>query len=288
MTLVTGLVAGWTSPFIAKLDVTKHPDSELPINETEASWIASLINISRAGGSILSAIFIYLIGTKSTTLVSGIPLAIGWICFFIINSVTLVYVSRILCGIGIGMYYSSFSLYIGEMSHPKIRGALITFNIQGFLMGHLCGNIMGKYFKMWLFAAVSLVFNVIFMVSFSMMPHTPHYLIRCNKMDKAVKSMSFYNRTADATNEFKALEQFLRAHPSHSFWDEFRSLSKPINWKTLLMISIITVCTQLDGPYAFSAYMEIIVTKARLDIMKPSDLIIGVSVIGIVSSWLSI
>ncbi|CAD6209018.1 GSCOCG00003665001-RA-CDS, partial [Cotesia congregata] len=318
MTLVTGLVAGWTSPYITKLDAATHPDSELPINETEASWIVSLINISRTGGSILSAIFVYSIGTKSTALVSGIPLAIGWICFFIMNSVTLVYVSRILSGIGIGMYYSSFSknnklinimavtiinitlstnfgmffscfpLYVGEIAHPKIRGALIALVMQGLMVGNLCGTVIGKFVDLWMFAAIILVPNLIFLSSFCIMPHTPHYLIRRNEIDKAAKSIEFYDRNTDVKNQLEALKEFIQSSKSLTFRDTIRELNTPVNRKALIMVNIVFAFFQLSGNYTVNAYMEILLTNARINVVVPSDLVISGNVLSIVSSWISI
>ncbi|XP_057337851.1 facilitated trehalose transporter Tret1-like [Microplitis mediator] len=287
MSMMVGLIAGWTSPYLAKLDATENPISELPITKVEASWIASLINLSRPGGSILGAIFVYNIGSKPTTLISGIPFALGWACFIIMNSVPLVYVSRTLCGIGLGMYYSSFPLYVGEISHPRIRGALVALIMQGYMLGNLFGTMMGKYLDMWVFAAISLVPNLIFLGSFSLMPQTPHYLVRHNKMEEAAKSIKFYDRNADVINELDALKQFMQSNQTTTFKDTWRELNTPLNRKTLLMVNIIFAFVQLSGLYTVSAYMEIMLTKARVDVIDPSSLVIGVSVISIISSWIA-
>ncbi|CAD6209016.1 GSCOCG00003663001-RA-CDS [Cotesia congregata] len=287
MSMMVGLISGWTSPYLAKLDSIENPDSELPINKVEASWIASLINLSRPGGAILGAIFVYVIGSRLTTLLAGIPFALGWASFLIMNSVTLVYVSRTLCGIGLGMYYSSFPLYVGEISHPRIRGALVALIMQGLMLGNLCGTIMGKYLDMWLFASISLIPNLIFLGSFSLMPQTPHYLVRSNKMEEAAKSIRFYNRNADVTNELDALKQFMETNKALTLRDTWQALNTPLNRKTLLMVNIIFAFVQLSGLYTISAYMEIMLTKANVNIIKPSTLVISVSIISIASSWIA-
>ncbi|XP_057337852.1 facilitated trehalose transporter Tret1-like [Microplitis mediator] len=288
LSVMVGSIAGWTSPYLAKLDEIENPDSELPINKVEASWIASLINLSRPGGAISGAIFTHIIGTKLSSLCVGIPVALGWVLFLIKNSVTFVYAARTLGGIGFGMFFSCFPLYIGEISHPKIRGALVALVMQGLMVGNLCGTIMGKFVDMWVYAAIILVPNLIFLVSFGLMPHTPHYLIRCNKMEKAAKSIEFYDRNADVTTQLEDLKEFIQTNQSLTFRDSLRQLNTPVNRKALIMVNIIFAFFQLSGNYTVNAYMEILLTKARINVIVPSTLVISGNVVSILSSWLSI
>lgn len=53
--LVTGLANGWTSPYLAQLTA---PDTTLPLKltDSEASWVASFLNLGRFAGAILGAV----------------------------------------------------------------------------------------------------------------------------------------------------------------------------------------------------------------------------------------
>ncbi|XP_044574672.1 facilitated trehalose transporter Tret1-like [Cotesia glomerata] len=288
LSVMVGSIAGWTSPYLAKLDAQENPNSELPIDKVEASWIASLINLSRPAGGILGALLVHIIGTKLSSLFVGVPIAIGWALFLIKNSVTLIYVSRTLDGISFGMFFSCFPLYVGEIAHPKIRGALVALVMQGLMVGNLCGTVIGKFVDLWMFAAIILVPNLIFLASFSIMPHTPHYLIRRNEIDKAAKSIEFYDRNADVKNQLEALKEFIQSSKSLTFKDTIRELNTPVNRKALIMVNIVFAFFQLSGNYTVNAYMEILLTNARINVVVPSNLVISGNVLSIVSSWISI
>ncbi|XP_034937878.1 facilitated trehalose transporter Tret1-like [Chelonus insularis] len=276
-----GLLAGWSSPFLAKL--TK-PNSTVEITLDEASWIASLINIARPLGAIMGAALVYFKGSKLSTLASGIPFALAWMCFFISNAVPLIYFSRTLSGIGVGMLYSSFPLYMGEISSPKIRGALVSFIMQGVTIGNLIGNIAGTYLDLSGFAAVSLVPNLIFIIFFAIMPQTPHHLIRAKRYDEAAKSIKAYNRNADVKQELESLRFFLENDKTMNIYETMRDMNTPVNRKSLIMVTLIMVFVQSSGLYTVAAYMEIIFTANQVTVIAPAMMVIIVSILGIIAS----
>ncbi|KAH0568393.1 facilitated trehalose transporter Tret1-like [Cotesia glomerata] len=279
MSSVVGLQGGWTSPFLSKLDATINPNSELPITKSEASWIASLTSFAQTFGAMFGVILVYTIGSKQSTLITGIPMALSWACFLIIKSVPLIYVSRILSGLSLGLYQSAFVLYIGEISHPKIRGALVALSINGYSIGYFCGNLMGKYLDMWLFATVSLVPTLLFLGSFSMMPHTPSFLVLNSKMDEAAKSIRFYDRNADVTKELDALSHFMRANRTTTLVSKLWAINSPTNRKILFKVNVVIPLIKFSGIYTIPAYMEIILKNVKIQTINPTDLVIIVSFI---------
>ena len=113
-----GVMCVWSSPYIAQLI---KPGSTLPLTPSEASWVASLLNVGRLTGAILGAICVNLFGSRKTCLITAIPSALGWILTFAANRPEWLYASRFSSGIGFGFGYSCFSLYLGEVADPKIR-----------------------------------------------------------------------------------------------------------------------------------------------------------------------
>lgn len=53
-------------------------------------------------------------------------MAIGWICTIIASTVYWLYVSRFFLGVGSGITWGSLTIYLGEIAHPSIRGALVS------------------------------------------------------------------------------------------------------------------------------------------------------------------
>lgn len=96
----------------------------------EASWVVSLLNLGRLIGAVTGALSVNYLGSKTTILVTSLPMAVCWIFMIVANQVEWLYAARTIAGISLGMTYSSFSLYVGEIANPKIRGALVVLGIS--------------------------------------------------------------------------------------------------------------------------------------------------------------
>lgn len=53
--IVSGLATGWASPYLAQL-TSAEADIPLKLTDTEASWVASLLNLGRLIGALLGAL----------------------------------------------------------------------------------------------------------------------------------------------------------------------------------------------------------------------------------------
>ncbi|KMQ88802.1 facilitated trehalose transporter tret1-like protein, partial [Lasius niger] len=121
--IVSGLATGWASPYLAQL-TSAEADIPLKLTDTEASWVASLLNLGRLIGALLGALCQEYVGRKRVLLLSGLPLASSWVFNICATSVTWLYLSRFCSGIGSGMLWPAMSLYLGEVADPAIRGSL--------------------------------------------------------------------------------------------------------------------------------------------------------------------
>lgn len=285
LSIQVGLVGGWTSPYLAKLT---NPDGEgLKVTEEEASWIAAILSLGRMGGALTGALTVDYFGTKAAVLCTGIPHAVSWLLLLDPSSVWLIYVSRIFGGFGTGMYFSTFPLYMGEISSPKIRGALISLITQGMPLGVLLGNVVGAYTPIWIFSCISLVPNVAFLILFAAMPDSPHYLILRERDEEAKKSLEWYNRNIDVAPELQSLHEFICHRKSVSYGEKIGKLMSTDNRKAVIVVTIVSIFVQLSGLWTISFYMEIILTKAGVTVIDPSLVVIIIGVLGIVCGWAS-
>ncbi|XP_015127530.1 facilitated trehalose transporter Tret1 [Diachasma alloeum] len=284
LSLLVGLVSGWTSPFLAKLT---NGTETLTITKNEASWVASLFSITRPVGAIIAAVIVHKFGAKKAVLLNGIPHALAWACFLINESVPWIYTSRLLSGFAVGMYYSTFPLYVGEISNPKIRGALISMIAQGLAIGTLLGNLIGAYVNMMTFAIISLMMTATFFFGFLVFPDSPHYLVKENRIEAAEKSLQFYNRRVDVTAELESLKLFTGKQHKLSINESFKQLFSPINRKIVMMVNSVYIFMQLSGLYTISLYMEIILADLRVNVIAPSLIVVCVGLVGFGSGLIS-
>lgn len=125
--LQMGMMVAWSSPYIAQLT---SPESQIPITMDMASWVVSLINLGRPIGAVSGAVTVNYLGSKRTILITSLPIALCWLFTIVANRVEWLYVARFLGGISMGKTYSCFSLYLGEIADPTIRGALIVLGTR--------------------------------------------------------------------------------------------------------------------------------------------------------------
>ncbi|KOC64046.1 Facilitated trehalose transporter Tret1 [Habropoda laboriosa] len=276
---------GWTSPYLAQLT---REDSELYITEDEAAWVVSLLPFGRLFGAVIGSIIMEYYGSKRALLATGVPVMVGWICVIFANSAYWLYTSRICSGIALGMFFSCFAIYIGEIATAKIRGALVSMIINGMPVGTLLGNIMGSQTSMMCFGIISLTLNICYVTIFPFLPQSPHYHVRLNNENEAKKSIQWYNRKSDVKAELELIEDFVKSTESRSFRDKIKQILERKNRRVFTMILLLFVFMQLSGLNTVTFYMEIIVRSAQVKTIEPSTVVIISSGFGIAVGWISV
>ena len=174
--LQVGVLSGWASPYLSKL----KNGTEIQANESDLTWIASLLNLGRFIGSFTGSIAVSYFGSKRTLLLTLILFIVCWTCTIVADRVEWLFLSRLSGGIGLGMIYSSYPLYLGEISLPKTRGALISLANCGATFGLLTGNVLGAALPMKHSGMIFLTLVCVVMLIFVWLPESPHHLVKSN------------------------------------------------------------------------------------------------------------
>ncbi|XP_076619134.1 facilitated trehalose transporter Tret1 [Colletes latitarsis] len=285
LSISLGLVIGWTSPYIAQLT---DKSSSLYLTEHEASWVASLLPLGRLFGACAGSVIVEYFGSKRALLSAGGPLLLGWICILCANSAVWLYVSRFSSGISFGVFFSSFSLYIGEIATPNIRGSLVAMIINGMPFGMLIGNTMGSHISMTWFAIISLILNVMYIGFFLALPRSPYFYVRKDDMEEAKRTIQWYHRKSNVGEELKIIQAFVQSARSTTFLDKLKQVIERRNRRIFIMVMILFIIMQLSGLNTIVFYMEVIVTKAKVTGMRPSDVVILSGVFGIIVGWVGV
>ena len=171
-----GVSSGWSSPYIARL--RENRDVPFTITMDESSWVASLLNLGRLMGALLGAMSVNFNGSKLTMLLNVLPISLGWILTVMAKDAIWLYFARFCGGVGLGMTYSSFPLYLGEIALPEIRGSLVSFASWGGTFGIMLGNVVGSYLDLKLSAEIYLIPCLALIILFLWLPESPHHLIK--------------------------------------------------------------------------------------------------------------
>lgn len=139
-TINTGLIFGFSAVVIPQLHAA---DSLIPVDESQASWVASLSAIGTPIGCLLSGYVMDNFGRKKALLITEIPMIIGWIVIACATNVEMIYAGRILTGFGSGMVGAPARVYTSEVTQPHLRGMLCALASTGISLGVLCQYTLG-------------------------------------------------------------------------------------------------------------------------------------------------
>ncbi|EFN82972.1 facilitated trehalose transporter Tret1 [Harpegnathos saltator] len=276
--IVSGLATGWASPYLAQLTSTEV-DTSLRLTDIEASWVASFLSLGRLIGALLGAFCQEFIGRKRVLLLSGFPLASSWIFTICATSVTWIYWSRICSGIGSGIMWPAMSLYLGEIADPAIRGSLIAMNVNAASVGLFLGNAMGPYLSMEMFAYVSLVPNILFVVLFSLIPESPYHYALHGDIDEAEASLKWFRRESDVKAELQELQDFVNG-ANTSTLTKLKEFLLPANLKNAMIMFGLNIFVYASAYSTLNSYAEIILINSEVSV-TPSIvvMVLGLSTI---------
>ncbi|XP_069704012.1 facilitated trehalose transporter Tret1-like [Periplaneta americana] len=205
-TINTGLVFGFSAVAIPQLE---EEDSVIKINDEQASWIASLSSVTTPIGCIVSGYLMDLIGRKRTLIITEIPLILGWILISTSSAVEMIYVGRLLVGLGSGMVGAPARVYTGEVTQPHLRGMLSALASVGVSLGVLIEYALGAVVTWQVLAGISAAIPMMALLLIMLMPETPNYLLSRGRTEEAKAALKkFRGETCNVDKEIDDLVCF--------------------------------------------------------------------------------
>uniref|UniRef100_A0ABD2XVR4 Major facilitator superfamily (MFS) profile domain-containing protein n=1 Tax=Trichogramma kaykai TaxID=54128 RepID=A0ABD2XVR4_9HYME len=270
ITLEIGISIVWSSPYLAQL---MEPDSPLPLSPSEASWVAALLYLGRLIGSVTGAASVDLFGSKKSCLFSALPIAAGWILTYVATSATWLYAARISLGLGFGFGYACFSLYLGEVSDPKIRGGLVSFAMTGACVGNFLASVTGSNMNLQTSSVTYFVPCVVLVIMLAIMPDSPHHLVKLGKFDEAKKAIEWYRGGDQVEKELEEVTEFVRSTAAASFCQNLGEFKERHVQRATILVMMLFAYMQLSGLNNVFFYMETILKNGQVDMVKPSTIV---------------
>lgn len=101
--------------------------------------------IAQPISSILSGWVTEQLGRKRAMMLANVPHLFAWTMLGLATSVEQVFAAGVLLSIGVGLMESSIITYVGEISHPSVRGVLLAlanvFVMAGISTMYLMGSV---------------------------------------------------------------------------------------------------------------------------------------------------
>ncbi len=192
------------------------------LNKAQLGWVVSCLIVGCMAGNAVAGVLGDHLGRKRTLLltamlftVSGISAAMAW-------NFALLVASRILCGVAVGIALLVAPVYIAEISPPKLRGTLVSFNQLNIVIG-ISAAYFSNYVIDWFFATrmakntghydwrwmlgVEAVPAVVYFGLLLTAPESPRWLLGQGRADEARRVLARTAGAGQAEEEFDSIRR---------------------------------------------------------------------------------
>uniref|UniRef100_H2ZKH7 Solute carrier family 2, facilitated glucose transporter member 8 n=1 Tax=Ciona savignyi TaxID=51511 RepID=H2ZKH7_CIOSA len=236
-----GTMIGMTSSMIPGIQNNTSPP-QIQINSQQASWLAAVLTLSGMIGGVLAGKVTEYIGRKYSSIISGLPFIAGLLLISFAREIWMLFVGRILTGIGLGLISFVVPIYIGEVATSETRGMLGSGNQLCIVSGILYMYGMGSILP-WRSLALSALPapSLLFLLSF-LIPETPQFLLMKNKRSEAKFALQWLRGFGtDVDDEYHELEQSITSDVKFASWCD---IIRDSSLRTPMLLSLVAMYFQ--------------------------------------------
>ena len=181
-------------------------------------------------------------------------------------NVIVLIIGRIVVGIAIGMASFIAPLYVSELSPPKIRGSLVSFNqlfiTIGIVISYLVDLALASLFPIngWRYMfGLAAIPAVILLVAMIFMPSSPRWLVNDGKADLARSTLIKIRRKEDVSDELNEITISLNKQKGG-----IKELFSPLIKPAMIVGISLAIFQQVTGINTVIYYTPVIFQSAGL------------------------
>jgi SP family galactose:H+ symporter-like MFS transporter len=227
-------------------------------------------------------------GRRSLLIVTAFIFAAGAIACAAAMSAPILFVGRVIVGVGIGLSSGAVPVYISEVSPPEARGwtvSLFQLSITvGILLAYLVDyafvNVAGGW--RWMFG-LAVVPAAIFALGMSFLPESPRWLAGRGQREAARAILTRIRDTDDVGTELAEIEESIARAGEHGNWRDLLLASL----RPALIVGIgLAIFQQVTGINTVIYYAPTIIQSAGIP--SASGAILTTAGIGVVNVLMTI
>ncbi|KAF9466630.1 general substrate transporter [Collybia nuda] len=244
---------GWDIGLIGGILALDSFKGYFGLDEMTASQRADLngniVSVLQAGcffGALSTGYFSSRFGRKPSLLAAGVIYLVGSLIQSVVGlgtsqavSLKVLYFSRFLGGVGVGMVSALVPSYVSECTPPSIRGrctGMVQFsNNVGIMLSYWVNYSASKDIPagdlQWRIPfIIQMVPGVLFIAAMSLQPESPRWLVEHGKYDAAANVLAFVARTStddkDVIAILKEIKHDFSGKRRISFWRQFPKMAE--------------------------------------------------------------
>ncbi|KAF2883259.1 hypothetical protein ILUMI_22916 [Ignelater luminosus] len=256
--VASGTVLGWTGNIIEELKNKKFNDIE--IDDFDIKWIGSCATLGAMIVCFPIGIMCEKLGRKASMLVLTVVLIGGWLVIIFANSAVMIYIGRIITGMGGGGFFITAPLYASEIAEKR-NSRRISYVAHPEI-----------------YTIILAVLPLVFAITFLFQPETPVYSMEQGREADARNTLirlrgDSYDVDAELKEIKKAIQEDRESKISFK-----ESMKKRSTKKAAMVCFTLMFLQQAGGINAVIFYIGNIFESSGTDLdPKVSTIIVGVT-----------
>eukprot|EP00088_Acartia_fossae_P070061 TRINITY_DN9288_c0_g1_i5.p1 TRINITY_DN9288_c0_g1~~TRINITY_DN9288_c0_g1_i5.p1 ORF type:complete len:483 (-),score=53.19 TRINITY_DN9288_c0_g1_i5:85-1533(-) len=160
--------------------------------DEETSWFASIMALGSVTGALYGGYVADKIGRKKSLILDCLGLILSYVIIGVSNNFPIILFGRFLSGHFGGSNMVTSSIFVGEISHPSIRGFTGTLLIIEYCAGFTLSMLLGAIFPWKTVVYITIIFPTVAFFIMLALKESPSWLLRQKKESEAVDCLYFY------------------------------------------------------------------------------------------------
>ncbi|KAM7386566.1 hypothetical protein PAMA_009261 [Pampus argenteus] len=257
----------YPSPVLPKF---KSPDADprLRMDTEQAAWFGSIYTLGAAAGGLGAMLLNDMIGRKLSIMMSAVPSTIGYMLLGGAVNLWMLHVGRFLTGVAGGMTAASIPVYISEISHKSVRGALGSCPQITAVFGALALYALGLVVPWRWLAIAGEVPAVVMVVLLVFMPCSPRRLLSLGREQQAEKALRWLRGNHYDTHiELSAIKHSISTQSKVTL----SQLATPVYYRPIIISVVMRFLQQMTGITPILVYLETIFSQSKVSLEPRYD-----------------
>lgn len=262
---ICSAINGFSNGYTGTALITMKDDDDLALDNSDISWLVSILSMGGCFGSIVGGPLIDYFGRKSTILGTGIPFVFSYLLIGFADKVSMIVFGRFLAGLCLGINSTAIPVFLGEILDAHVRGTLGIFPTAMGNFGIFLALIAGWNLNWRHLAFLGSLIPIPYILLLSSIHESPRFFASKNRAEDALVALQWY-RGPEVNVSAEYQEMLVLSTPEEAYPKQglFREMMKPNNFKPFLIILILMTIQQASGVNAIIAFLVPIFESAPI------------------------